>query len=46
MTGDEPSDQNGHGPGPKTHERRFHGQPERLRSSRRESNFWPTQSFL
>lgn len=35
MTGDEPNDQNSHyhGRDPKTHDRRFHGQPERLRSA-------------
>lgn len=35
MTGDKPSDQNSHDPGhdPKNHDRRFHGQPERLRSA-------------
>lgn len=33
MTGDEPNDQNSHDP--KTHNRRFHGQPERLRSAER-----------
>ena len=33
MTGDGPNDQNSHDP--KTHDRRFHGQPERLRSAER-----------
>lgn len=33
MTDDEPNDQNSHDP--KTHDRRFHGQPERLRSAER-----------
>ncbi|MBK5225761.1 MAG: methyltransferase domain-containing protein [Thermoleophilia bacterium] len=37
MTDDESSDQNSphHGHDPKTHDRRFHGQPERLRSAER-----------
>ncbi|MCL4473266.1 MAG: class I SAM-dependent methyltransferase [Actinobacteria bacterium] len=37
MTGDEPNDQNSQGKGhdPKNHDRRFHGQPERLRSAER-----------